>query len=93
MYTASLYPVLSECRAGASPALDDHYRYHEGLFRRANDQFVLERTHTYRYDSAGIEFAQWPFWFVGALGLWGIVLLVARWVRVVASLMRQRSPT
>lgn len=74
-YSSALYPVgyvvKGEDPNGNSLMLisminvisGDSYRYNEALFEITSTGFNLLETNTYNYDSAGIEFAQWPFWF------------------------------
>ncbi|XWX03430.1 hypothetical protein VZO05_13060 [Aggregatilineales bacterium SYSU G02658] len=74
-YAASLFPVgyvmqgrdkngndlvlmsMVRCISG------DSYGYHEALFQMSDDGPILLKTNNYNYDDAGVEFAQWPFWF------------------------------
>jgi hypothetical protein len=61
---------------------DDSYGYHEALFQMSDDGSILLETNNYNYDNAGVEFAQWPFWFfiifVGCYIIFLISHLVAR---------------
>jgi hypothetical protein len=60
---------------------DDHYGIHEGLFRPTNNRLVLVESNSFNYDSAGLEFLQWPFWFAGATVIWWIGLLLVSGIR------------
>ncbi len=55
---------------------DDSYGYHEALFQMSDDDVILLETNDYNYDIAGVEFAQWPFWFLFASLGWYVVFLI-----------------
>lgn len=87
-YSASLFPVgyviQGQDKSGNDLMLvsmvrcisDDSYGYHEALFQMSDDGAILLETNNYNYDNAGVEFAQWPFWFIIAFLGWYVVILI-----------------
>jgi len=69
---------------------DDSYGYHEAVFQLTDDDATVLATNTYNYDSAGIEFAQWPFWFLFAFLFWYLLILVGHLVAKLLNKLNNR---
>lgn len=71
---------------------DDHYAYYEGLFHLTENGFTLLASNQYNYDVAGVEFAQWPFWFSSTGILLGTIILLVTGVTRAGRRLRRRLP-
>jgi hypothetical protein len=67
---------ISASSMNAVDGNDDHYYYYEALFESTGSALALRDWHTFAYDSSGIEFAQWPFWYMAVVLLFAFIYLV-----------------